>query len=54
MWHQSWDVQNVFAAGEHQNPTGSTVTPGTHAIGPMAYVAVDGIKKYLTSPGALV
>jgi gluconate 2-dehydrogenase alpha chain len=53
LWHQSWDVQNVFAGGELQNTTGSTVTPGTHAIGPMAYVAVDGIKKYLASPGPL-
>jgi gluconate 2-dehydrogenase alpha chain len=54
MWHQSWDVPNVFAAGELQNTTGSTVTPGTHAIGPMAYVAVDGIEKYLKSPEPLV
>ena len=54
MWHQSWDVANVFAAGELQNTTGSTVTPGTHAIGPMAYVSVDGIEKYLKSPGPLV
>jgi gluconate 2-dehydrogenase alpha chain len=53
MWHQSWDVQNVFAAGELQNPTGSIVTAGTHAIGPTSYTAIDGIKKYLTTPGAL-
>lgn len=52
-WQQSWDVQNVFAGGELHNTTGSTVTPGTHAIGPQAYVAVDGIKQYLASPGSL-
>jgi gluconate 2-dehydrogenase alpha chain len=52
-WHQSWDVNNVFAAGELQNTTGCTVTPGTHTIGPMAYVAVDGIKQYLKSPQLL-
>jgi gluconate 2-dehydrogenase alpha chain len=53
-WQQSWDVANVFAAGELQNATGSTVTAGTHAIGPTSYTAVDGIKKYLASPGPLV
>ncbi len=52
-WHQSWDVENVFAAGELQNTNGGTVTPGTHTIGPMAYVSVDGIEKYLASPGPL-
>jgi len=53
-WHQSWDVPNVFAAGELQNTNGGTVTAGTHTIGPMAYVSVDGITKYLASPGPLV
>jgi gluconate 2-dehydrogenase alpha chain len=53
MWHQSWDVQNVFAAGELQNTTGSIVTPGTHVLGPMAYASIDGIKKYIANPGLL-
>ncbi len=52
-WHQSWDVQNVFAGGELHNATGSTVTAGTHAIGPQSYIIVDGIKQYLSSPGSL-
>ncbi len=53
LWHQSWSVENVFAAGEQQNPTGTNVTAGTHAILPMAYVAVDGIEQYLKSRGPL-
>jgi gluconate 2-dehydrogenase alpha chain len=53
LWHQSWYVQNVFAAGEQQNTTGTNVTPGTHGILPQAYIAVDGIEQYLKSPGPL-
>jgi gluconate 2-dehydrogenase alpha chain len=52
-WHQSWDVPNLFAAGELQNTNGGIVTPGTHTIGPMAYISVDGITKYLANPGPL-
>ena len=52
-WMQSWDVENVFSAGEHSITFGDSVTPGTHGIGPLAYIAADGIKKYLQSPGPL-
>jgi gluconate 2-dehydrogenase alpha chain len=52
-WHQSWTVNNLFAAGEAQNTTGSTVTPGTHVIGATSYTAADGIKMYLATPGPL-
>jgi len=53
-WMQSWDVPNLFSVGEHNIMLGDTVTAGTHGIGPLSYVAVDGIKKYLESPGPLV
>ncbi len=53
-WMKSWDVENLFAAGEICYPFGDNISPGTHPAGAMAYLAADGIKKYLTSPGPLV
>lgn len=54
-WHQCWTSQNLFAAGEVCHPTGdNTTTGGTHPAGPTSYVAAEGIKKYLQSPGDLV
>ena len=53
-WHQCWTSQNLFAAGEVCHPTGdNTTTGGTHPAGPTSYVAAEGIKKYLQSPGEL-
>jgi gluconate 2-dehydrogenase alpha chain len=54
-WQQCWTSENLFAAGEFCNPTGTNTTiGGTHPIGPTSYVASEGIKKYLKSPGPLV
>lgn len=53
-WMQSWTNQNLFAAGEICDTFGDNITAGTHVAGAMAYLAADGIKKYLASPGALV
>ncbi len=54
-WHQCWTSENLFAAGEVCHPTGdNTTTGGTHPAGPTSYVAAEGIKKYLQSPGDLV
>lgn len=53
-WMQSWDVENVFASGEICDTFGDNITPGTHPVGAMAYLAADGIQKYLKSPGPLV
>jgi gluconate 2-dehydrogenase alpha chain len=53
-WQQCWTCANLFAAGEICNPTGDNVTPGTHPVGPTSYVAAEGVKKYLQSPGPLV
>jgi gluconate 2-dehydrogenase alpha chain len=53
-WQQCWTSQNLFAAGEICNTTGDNTTAGTHAIGPTAYVAAEGIQMYLKSPGPLV
>jgi gluconate 2-dehydrogenase alpha chain len=53
-WQQCWTSHNLFAAGEICKPTGDNTTAGTHPIGPMSYVAAEGIKKYLASPGPLV
>ena len=53
-WQQCWKCENLFAAGEACDPTGdNTTTGGTHPVGPTSYVAADGIRKYLTSPGML-
>jgi gluconate 2-dehydrogenase alpha chain len=54
-WQQCWASENLFAAGEVCDPTGdNTTTGGTHPVGPTSYVAAEGIKKYLQSPGPLV
>jgi gluconate 2-dehydrogenase alpha chain len=52
-WQQSWTTENLFAAGEICNTTGNNMTAGTHGAGYQAYVAAEGIKMYLTSPGEL-
>jgi gluconate 2-dehydrogenase alpha chain len=53
-YQQSWTAPNLFAGGECSNMTGDSITAGTHAFGPTAYVMADGIRMYLTSPGGLV
>jgi gluconate 2-dehydrogenase alpha chain len=53
LYNQVWGVQNVFAGGEIANTTGDNVTAGTHVAGMTAYVAAEGIMKYLSSPGPL-
>jgi gluconate 2-dehydrogenase alpha chain len=53
-WMQCWDTENLFAAGEICDAFGDNITPGTHPTGAMSYLAADGIKKYLNSPGPLV
>jgi gluconate 2-dehydrogenase alpha chain len=53
-WMQAWDVENLFASGEICFPFGDNITNGTHPAGAMAYLAADGIKKYLMSPGSLM
>ncbi|MDQ1281042.1 MAG: family oxidoreductase, partial [Thermoproteota archaeon] len=52
-WLQSWDVQNVFAASEICDTFGDNTTAGTHVAGMLSYLAADGIKKYLATPGQL-
>jgi gluconate 2-dehydrogenase alpha chain len=52
-WLQSWDVQNLFSCSESSDTFGDNTTAGTHIIGMMAYIAADGIRKYLQSPGDL-
>ena len=51
---QCWTAENVFAAGEICDTFGDNLTAGTHVAGPMAYLAAEGIKMYLASPGPLV
>jgi hypothetical protein len=46
-------VNNLFSAGEHVIMPGDNVTAGTHGIAPMSYLAAEGIKMYLKSPGPL-
>jgi gluconate 2-dehydrogenase alpha chain len=53
-WMQNWDVENVFASGEICETFGDNTTAGTHPAGAMSYLAADGMKKYLASPGPLV
>jgi gluconate 2-dehydrogenase alpha chain len=53
LYMQSWTCENLFAAGEICNTFGTYVTAGTHPGGALSYVAAEGIKKYLASPGAL-
>ena len=52
-WQQSWTASNLFITGETAIPFSDNITAGTHAIGPQAYLAAEGIKKYLASPGEL-
>jgi len=52
-WMQCWNCENVFAAGEICDTFGDNITAGTHVAGAMAYLAADGIQKYLKSPGPL-
>jgi gluconate 2-dehydrogenase alpha chain len=54
MWQQSWTNSNLFISGETAMPFADSITAGTHAIGPQAYLAAEGIEKYLASPGELV
>ncbi len=53
-WMQCWTSENLFAAGEICATFGDNITAGTHYAGAMAYLAADGIKKYLANPGPLV
>ncbi len=53
-WMQSWTCENVFSSGEICFTFGDNITNGTHPAGAMAYLAADGIKKYLANPGPLV
>ena len=53
-YQQSWACFNLFAAGEITDTVGTYNTAGTHRMGPGCYVAAEGIKKYLSSPGPLV
>ncbi len=53
LWQQCWTADNLFAGGEICNTTGNNMTAGTHGMGYQSYVAADGIKKYLASPGPL-
>jgi gluconate 2-dehydrogenase alpha chain len=50
---QSYQCENLFAAGEITNTFGTYVTAGTHPGGALSYVAAEGVKKYLQSPGML-
>ncbi len=53
-WMQSWDVENLFAASEICFTFGDNTTAGTHPAGMQAYLAADGIKKYLANPSPLM
>jgi gluconate 2-dehydrogenase alpha chain len=53
-WMQAWSAENVFSSGEICFTFGDNITNGTHPAGAMAYLAAEGIKKYLASPGPLV
>ncbi len=53
-WQQCWTCENLFAAGEVTEPTGSNTTiGGTHPAGAGSYVAAEGIINYLKNPGML-
>lgn len=45
--------ENLFAPGEIRNTTGNNMTAGTHGSGYQSYVAAEGIKLCLASPGLL-
>ncbi len=49
MWMQAWDCENVFSSGEICFTFGDNITNGTHPAGAMAYLAADGIRRYLAS-----
>lgn len=53
-WMQCWDCENVFSSGEICFTFGDNITNGTHPAGAMAYLAADGIQKYLQSAGSLI
>lgn len=54
-YQQCWTCENLFAAGEATEPTGSNTTiGGTHPAGAGSYVAAESIIRYLQSPGPLV
>jgi choline dehydrogenase-like flavoprotein len=53
-YQQCWATPNLFITGESAMPFTDNITAGTHPIGPQAYLAAEGIKKYLASPGELV
>ncbi|MFB3888020.1 MAG: GMC family oxidoreductase N-terminal domain-containing protein [Candidatus Bathyarchaeia archaeon] len=53
-WMQCWKCENVFSAGEICFTFGDNITNGTHPAGAMAYLAAEGIRRYLQSPGPLV
>ena len=53
LYQQCWTCENLFASGEICNTTGNNMTAGTHGSGYQSYVAAEGIKKYLQSPGSL-
>ncbi len=53
-WMQAWQCENVFSAGEICMTFGDNISNGTHPAGAMAYLAADGIKRYLNNPGPLV
>jgi len=54
MYQQSWTASNFFITGESASPFYDNITAGTHMIGPQAYLASEGNRKYLASPGELV
>ncbi|MGA2664116.1 MAG: hypothetical protein ABSF83_04155 [Nitrososphaerales archaeon] len=54
MYQQCWLADNFFITGETAGTSPDGITAGTHTIGPQAYLAAEGIQKYLTSPGELV
>jgi gluconate 2-dehydrogenase alpha chain len=53
-WMQCWTSENVFSASEICMTFGDNITNGTHPAGAMAYLAADGIQKYLQNPGPLI
>ncbi|MGA2663911.1 MAG: hypothetical protein ABSF83_03110 [Nitrososphaerales archaeon] len=52
-YQQCWTCENLFAAGEITDMTGTNLTAGTHQAGPGSYVAAEGIRMYLENPGLL-
>ena len=50
---QTWDVSNVFVMGACAFPQNAGYNP-TGTVGALTYWSLDGIRKYLKSPGPLV